>query len=299
MRKTRAEWSAVDAQQQQILVTGATGSTGGALITDLARRGAGFRALVRKESDVERLAVAPASVAVGSFDDEQSLTAALDGITHAYLVTPSSGDAEAQQLRFVQQAAAAGVEHLVLLSQLGAVEDSPVRFLRYHAVVERRVRELGLGYTFLRPNLFLQGILAFAPMIASDGRFFAPIGDARVSMIDVHDIGEVAAAALTAPGHDGQTYTLTGPAAITHTEIAEALSAALGRKITFVDASPEQFADALTGVLPPWQVAGTLEDYAHYRRGEAAVVSDAVPAVTGHPARSLQDFATEHAAAFG
>ena len=288
----------MNVDQSQILVTGATGSTGGALIADLGRRGVGFRALVRKEGDMDRLAVAPASVAVADFDDERSLASALEGITRAYLVTPSSADAEAQQLRFVRQAAEAGVEHIVLLSQLGAAEDSPVRLLRYHAVVERRVRELGLGYTFLRPNLFFQGLLAFASMIAADARFFAPIGDARVSMIDVRDIGEVAGAALTEPGHDGQTYTLTGPAAVTHREIAEALTAALGRPISFVDAPPKQFAEALTGILPPWQVAGTLEDYAHYRRGEADVVSDAVSSVTGHPARNLQDFASTYAAAF-
>jgi uncharacterized protein YbjT (DUF2867 family) len=285
-------------EQQRILVTGATGSTGGALAAALATRGVPFRAMVRKEGDDTRVPAAPASAVTGNFDDEQSLATALEGITHAYLVTPSSEDAEAQQLRFVEQAAASGVEHIVLLSQLGAAEDSPVRFLRYHAVVERRIAELGIGYTFLRPNLFFQGLLAFGPMIAADGRFFAPIGDARVSAVDVRDIGDVAAVALTEPGHVGQTYTLTGPAALTHSEMAEALAAALGRPIGFSDAPPELFAQSLTGILPPWQVEGTIEDYAHYRRGEAAEVSDAVPLVTGHPARDFQSFAHDHVAAF-
>jgi uncharacterized protein YbjT (DUF2867 family) len=285
-------------EQTRILITGATGSTGSALATALAARGVPFRAMVRKLGDEARISAAPAAVATGNFDDDQSLASALEGITHTYLVTPSSEDAEAQQLRFVDQAAASGVEHIVLLSQLGAVEDSPVRFLRYHAVVERRIRELGIGYTFLRPNLFFQGLLAFAPMIAADGRFFAPIGDARVSAVDVRDIGDVAAAALTEEGHVGQTYTLTGPAALAHTEMAEAFAAALGRPITFSDAPAEQFAGMLTGILPEWQIEGTIEDYAHYRRGEAAEVSDAVPAVTGHPARDFQSFARDHVAAF-
>jgi len=288
----------MDDQQIRILITGATGSTGSALAIALAARGVPFRAMVRKQGDEARIPAAPASVATGNFDDERSLASALERISHAYLVTPSSEDAEAQQLRFVEQAAASGVEHIVLLSQLGAVEDSPVRFLRYHAVVEQRIRELGIGYTFLRPNLFFQGLLAFAPMIAADGHFFAPIGDARVSAVDVRDIGEVAAVALTEEGHVGQTYTLTGPAAVTHTEMAEAFAAALGRPISFSDAPAELFAGMLTGILPPWQVEGTIEDYAHYRRGEAAEVSDAVPAVTGHPARDFQSFARDHVAAF-
>lgn len=283
---------------EQILVTGATGSTGSATLAALAARGVPFRAMVRKASDADRLSAPAASLAVADFDDDGAVADALRGVTRAYLVTPSSAAAEDQQVRFVEQAARAGVRHVVLLSQLGAAEDSPVRFLRYHAVVERRVRELGLGWTFLRPNLYFQGLLAFGWMIAAEGRFLAPIGDARVSAVDVRDIGEVAAAALTGEGHEGLTHTLTGPAALTHGEMAEALGAARGRPVAFVDTPPEVFAAALTGVLPPWQVEGLLEDYAHYARGEAAAVTDAVPRVTGHPARSFGAFAVDHAASF-
>jgi uncharacterized protein YbjT (DUF2867 family) len=164
-----------------------------------------------------------------------------------------------------------------VLSQLGADEQSPVRFLRYHAAVERHIRDLGTGYTFLRPNLFFQGLLAFAGTIAAGGRFFAPIGDAAISAVDVRDIAAVAAAVLTEAGHDGATYTVTGPAPITHADIATALTSALGRDITFVDVPSDAFAESLQGILPPWQIQGLLEDYAHYRRGEAASVSPRSP----------------------
>jgi uncharacterized protein YbjT (DUF2867 family) len=237
-------------------------------------------------------------VAAADFDDADSLAAAVAGVGRAYLVTPSSEQAEAQQVRFAELAAAAGVEQVVVLSQLAADEASPVRFLRWHAVVERRIRELGIGFTFLRPNLYFQGVLAFAPSIAAEGRFFAPIGDARVSAVDVRDIAAVAAVALTRPGHAGRTYTITGPAAITHAEIAAALSAALGRQITFVDAPPEVFAESLRGVLPPWQVDGLLEDYAHYARGEAAAVHPTVVEVTGQQPRDIGQFARDYADAF-
>ncbi len=170
--------------QETILITGATGSTGSSLLGPLQDRGASVRAMVRSEASGERLGSAASSVAVADFDDPDALRAALDGVTRAYLVTPSSPEAEAQQIRFAELAADAGVEHLVKLSQLGADEGSPVRFLRYHAAVERRIRELGLGHTFLRPNLFFQGLLNFAPSIAGEGRFYAPIGDARVSVVE-------------------------------------------------------------------------------------------------------------------
>ena len=281
-----------------VLVTGATGSTGQALWRALARRGVPARAMVRRPADVDRFTGPGTDAVIADFDDGATLAAALDGVERAYLVTPSSERAEAQQLGFVEAAVRAGVGHLVVLSQLGAREDSPVRFLRYHAVVERRVRELGLGYTFLRPNLYFQGLFAFGPSIARDGTFGAPIGDARVSAVDVLDIGEVAATVLAADTPQDATLTLTGPEALTHAQMAASLSTALGRTVTFGDVPPDAFTAALQGVLPPWQVAGLAEDYAHYHRGEAAEVSTAVHEVTGRAPRTFDDFARDNAAAF-
>jgi uncharacterized protein YbjT (DUF2867 family) len=236
-----------------------------------------------------------AKVVLADFDDAASLTRALAGVGKVYLVTPSSERAAEQQARFADLAAQAGVEHLVVLSQLAAAPDSPVRFLRYHAEVEQHVRCLGIGYTLLRPNLFFQGLLAFTGQIAAQGQFAAPIGDAKVSAIDVRDIAAVAAVALSEPGHEGQTYTLTGPDAITHHDMAASLTAAFGRTITFADAPPGAFATALNGILPRWQVEGLLEDYAHYSRGEAAEVTTTVSDVTGRPARDFSQFARDFA----
>jgi uncharacterized protein YbjT (DUF2867 family) len=284
--------------EQPILVTGGTGNTGSVLVDLLTQRGAPVRVMVRGHGDAAKFDAARVSVVVADFDDAQSITAALAGANQAYLVTPSSEKAAEQQMRFAEIAVDSGVRHLVVLSQFAAEPNSPVRFLRWHAEVERRVRELGIGYTFLRPNLFFQGLLAFAGTIAADSRFFAPIGDARVSAVDVRDIAAVAAVTLTEPGHDGQIYTITGPAAITHGEIAAALSAALGREITFVDVSPQVFAEGLRDVLPAWQVDGLLEDYAHYVRGEAAEVYPAVADVTGRQPRNIEQFARDYMAAF-
>lgn len=280
-----------------VLVTGATGSTGKALVEALTGRGVPVRAMVRRETDRDGLP-AGAEAAVADFDDAESVAAALGGAAKAYLVTPSSERAGQQQRRFADLAAQADIGHLVVLSQLGADEDSPVRFLRYHADVENHVRRLGIGYTFLRPNLFFQGLLAFAGPVSAESRFYAPIGNAEVSAIDVRDIAMVAAVTLTEAGHEGATYTLTGPSAITHHDIAAALTSALGRHIAFTDVPPEAFAASLRGILPPWQADGLLEDYAHYRRGEAAEVTTTVADVTGQPPRDIGQFARDYAAAF-
>lgn len=282
-----------------ILVTGATGNTGSAVLQTLRERGAHVRAMVRARSDSARLSDPSVETVVANFDDTDSIDAALRGVTRAYLVTPSGPNAEAQQMRFAERAAAAGVQHVVKLSQLAADEASPVRFLRYHAAVERRIRELGLTFTFLRPNLYLQGLLAFQAMIAHEGRFMAPIGDARVSAVDVRDIASVAAVSLTEAGHDGKIYTITGPQAVTHGELATAIGTAIGRAVTFIDVPPAAFSAALLSAgLPAWQVDGLIEDYAHYARGEASAVSPSVREVTGRDARDVTAFARDYAAAF-
>jgi uncharacterized protein YbjT (DUF2867 family) len=282
---------------ETVLVTGATGNTGAALVELLVQREVPVRAMVWTEQAAARFAGTPVTPVVADYDDAAAVRRALAGVDRAYLVTPSSERAQAQQVRFAELAAEAGVSHLVKLSQLGADAASPVRFLRYHAAVERRIRELGIGATFLRPNLYLQGMLALAGSIR-EGRLFAPIGDARVSAVDVRDIAAVAAAVLTEPGHEGATYTITGPAAPTHAEIAAALGEATGRPVAFVDVPPAAFGDQLRGVLPDWQVEGLLEDYAHYARGEAAAVLPTVREVTGREPRTVAEFARDHKAAF-
>ena len=140
---------------QPVLVTGATGNTGTTLVELLMGRGVPVRVMVRRQSDAARFDATRVSVVVANFDDATSLPPPWPG-GPGRVVTPSSENAEAQQLRFAETAAESGVEQVVVLSQFAADEASPVRFLRWHAAVERRIRELGIGYTFLRPNLYFR-----------------------------------------------------------------------------------------------------------------------------------------------
>lgn len=283
---------------QSILVTGATGNTGRAVAQALVARGVAPLVMGRRPTDAARMPEGVGDLRTADFDDPDSLSRALKGVTRVYLVTPSTERAQEQQLDFVQRAESAGVQHVVLLSQLASTPNSPVRFLRYHAAVEQRIRDADLRFTFLRPNLFQQGLLLFAAGIKSYQAFSAPIGDAAVSLVDVRDIGDVAAAALTEPDHDGQVYTLTGPQALTHAQIAAQIADATGSEVSFTDADPQEFRAQLDGLMPAWQADGLIEDYAHYRRGEAAQISDAIPRVLGRPARPLDAFLRENAAAF-
>lgn len=262
----------------RILITGATGTIGRDLTAILSSRNIPFRAMVRSLDHAGKLSALPgAELVTGDFNDPSSLESALAGMERAFLLTHSSELAEKQQSTFVEVAAKTGLKHIVKLSQWAADVDSPVRFLRYHAVVENLIRDSGMTFTFLRPNLFMQGLLGFRDSIVHQGKFFGAIGEARVSMVDTRDIARVAVAALTEPGHEEKTYDLTGPEALSHRDLAEKLSVALGRTIEFVDVPSEILREMLMGSgFPEWQADGLVEDYAHYKRGEAAVVSGGI-----------------------
>jgi uncharacterized protein YbjT (DUF2867 family) len=283
-----------------ILITGATGNVGRELSKQLSSLKVPYRAMVRSQKDAEAFsALAGAEVVIADFDRTETLADALQGVERAFLLTNSSERAEGQQSNFVDLAPRAGVKHIVKLSQWAASTDSPVRFLRYHAAVEQKIHESAMAYTFLRPNLFMQGLLSFRETILGQGRFFAAVGDARISAVDVRDIASAAAAALVEEGHGGQIYNLTGPQALSHREMAEKLSSVLGRRIDFVDIPPDAMREMLIKVgLPAWQADGLIEDYAHYARGEAAEVTTGVQDATGRPPRSFDDFARDYAHAF-
>jgi uncharacterized protein YbjT (DUF2867 family) len=283
-----------------ILVTGATGKNGVEILKRLTGRQERIRAMVRKRNDnMHATPKAGLEFAEADFDDPASLRKALQDVQRAFLVTNSSDRVEERQLRFVNLARESGVKHIVYLSQLHASSNSPLRFLRYHAAIEEALRGSGMSYTSLRPNLYMQGLLMIGKSIASQGRFFAPAGNARVSVVDVRDIAAVAVAALTQTGHEGKTYGLTGPEALTHAEMAAQLSQALNQPIAFVDVPEEGFREALRGLhMPDWQADGLIEDYAHYRRGEASGISSTVKEVTGESPRSFLAFARDYRASF-
>lgn len=276
---------------RSVLVTGVTGATGSATARALAARGIAYRGFTRRD---DAPLPGDGTVVRGDFDDRDAVARALEGVGAAYLVTPSTERAQDQQLAFLETAREAGVAHIVLLSQFAAAEDSPVRFLRYHAVVEAALRASGMASTALRPNLFMQGLLVYRDLIRAQGIVPAPIGDARVSAVHVDDIGAVAAHALVSETGLG-VLDLTGPAALTHAEMASALARAAERDIRFVDVPAPAFARSLGGLLPAWQVEGLLEDYAHYAAGEAERVSPDVEHVTGRPAHPFAAFAAEAA----
>src|SRR6476659_3526273 len=250
-----------------ILITGATGTVGSEVVKRLSAQGIQARAVTRDFAKVEASRLPHVQFVQGDFDSPDSMRRACSGVERAFLLSNSSERAEQQQTAFVEVAKQSGVRHIVKLSQLHADVNSPGRFLRYHAAVETAVQAAGLTFTFLRPNLYMQGLLNFAQSIKEKSAFFAAAGEARISAVDVRDLADVAVAALTGSQHDNKNYSLTGPEGLTFGEMAKELSAALRRTITFVDVPPEAMRGALADLgLPAWQADGLLEEFAMYRR---------------------------------
>jgi uncharacterized protein YbjT (DUF2867 family) len=286
-----------------ILITGATGTVGREVVKRLSAEGVQVRAVMRDPGKADIIRLPQVEVVKGDFEDADSIRRACSGVDRAFLVTNSTERTEHQQIAFTRLAHQSGVRHIVKLSQLHADPNAPERFLRYHAAVEAAIRASGLAsgltFTFLRPNLYMQGLLNFRQSIQEQSAFFAAAGDARISAVDVRDLADVAVAALTSSQHGNKSYALTGPDALTFAEMAHQLSRAVGRTITCVDVPPEPMRAALADLgFPAWQADGLLEEFAMYRRGEAAGVEPGMRDALGRPPRSFAEFARDYAPLF-
>ena len=279
-----------------ILITGATGMVGSEVVKRLSAQGVEVRAVTRDPRKAEANQLPNVHFVQGDFDNADSIRRACSGVNRAFLLTNSTERTERQQIAFTRVAQQSGVRHIVKLSQLHADANAPGRFLRYHAAVEAAVQASGLTFTFLRPNLYMQALLNFRQSIQEKSAFFAAAGDGRISAVDVRDLAEVAVAALTTSQHDNKIYSLTGPDALTFTEMAHHLSMTIGRTITFVDVPPESMRASLADLgFPAWQADGLLEEFAMYRRGEAAGVEAGVREALGRPPGSFGEFARDYA----
>jgi uncharacterized protein YbjT (DUF2867 family) len=278
-----------------LLVTGATGTTGGAVLRALAERGVQARGLVREPSRAGDVSDLGAEPAIGDLGDPGSLRPALDGVERAYLVSPAGPQQAEYEQAFLEAAREAGVAHVVKLSVLGAAEDAPVRFARGHARVERALRDSGLAWTVLRPNGYFQNALAWTRGLR-DGRFHAPVPDAAYSAVDARDVGEAAALALTTDGHAERAHELTGPEALSIRAQAARL---LGEEVAVEEVPVADLRAALVaGGVPAWNAEGLAELLEHYAAGGAAEVSGDLEALLGRPPRTLDDFARDHEEAF-
>jgi uncharacterized protein YbjT (DUF2867 family) len=283
-----------------ILLTGGTGTAGSAISKALVGMGVRHRSLVRNLAKAAESAGPNVDLVEGDLSRPETLDAVLEGVEKALLLTAPSPDAPQQERNFIQAAKRAGVGHVVKFSAYGAGLHAPHYFGRQHGEGERELEESGLTFTMLRPNGFFQNFLGNAGSIQARSAFHAPAGEMKLSAVDVRDIAAVAAHVLTEAGHEWQRYTITGPAAISHTEIAERLSDVLGRTIRYIDVPEEAAGQVLLAAgLPAWQVDKILDLYRYYKSGAAAEVTYTVERVGRKTPIAFEQFVRDYAAVFG
>jgi uncharacterized protein YbjT (DUF2867 family) len=282
-----------------ILISGASGNAGGAVLHAARAAGLPVRAMYRDQKDAAA-AAGGVTAAIADFGDRDSLLAALNGIERVYLVCGPIPQLIELESSMIDACQAAGVRHVVLNSALGAGQFAK-SFPSWHAEVEAKLQASGLGYTILRPNGFMQNIVTYnAESIRAGNAIYAAMGDARTSLVDVRDVGAAAAAILGEPArHNGKIYELNGPEAISNAEIAGRISRIVGRDIAYIDIPEAAQRQAMLGAgMPAWQVTAILELQEYYRTGACANVDDVVAELLGRPALTLDAYLDENKAAF-
>ena len=262
----------------RILVLGATGNVGRAVVAAGLAGGHEVRAVSRSGRGLPE----GADAYVGDLDDAASLTGALDGVDAMFTLAGYGGLGG-----MLADAARGGVRHVVLLSSSSASSGNRVNAVaKYHLESEDAVRASGLGWTVLRPNAFMSNALRWRDRVLADEVIREPYGDIALSVIDPADIAAVAVLALTTTGHEGRSYRLRGPAALTAAERAAILSDVLGRPVTVEVATDEEAREG----LPP-AYADAFHEF--YRGGliDETTVHPTVTRVLGRPPASFAEWA--------
>jgi uncharacterized protein YbjT (DUF2867 family) len=279
---------------KRILVTGATGNLGRAVVAALRTKRITVRAAARNVGKLApSVGIEPVLFA---YENQATHKAALQDMDALFLMAPPlDPEAPAKLNPLIDLAEALGVRHIVFNSALGvdAVEQAPLR------VVERYLMASGMPYTILRPNFFMENFSTgfLAPMVKQGGLFLAA-ADGKTSFISVADIAEIAAAAFV-KGLVSKEYNLTGPEALDHNQVAAILSKVSGKSITYQAIPEEEMLSGLRGTGMPESAAqyvGVL--YSAVRAGYTGAVTQDVETVTGRKSTTFETFAQQSAAAW-
>lgn len=281
-----------------ILVTGASGTVGKAVLAEVARSGVKHRAMYRSKTEAAK-APAGTQTVIADFADKAGLAAALRGVEGVYLVCSPVRELVQLEGNAIEACAAAGVRRIVLNSALGA-GDYGKSFPSWHRQVEDKLKATKMAHCILRPNSFIQNVVTyFAPSIRAQGAFYRAMGDARISYVDVRDVAAVAAKALQGSEHDGKVYELNGPEALTDSQIAEKISRQTGTQTRYVDIPVEEQRKAMLDQgMPDWQVTALLELQEYYTGGEGGSLDGVLEELLGRPPITMDQFLKEFASEF-
>jgi uncharacterized protein YbjT (DUF2867 family) len=280
--------------KRTILITGATGNIASYIFPQLADKEVNVRAFVRSRAKAEHLRSMGIEIFEGDYSDQDSLMAAVTNVDSVLSITPANSNAVAQASSITKLSKQAGVKHIIRISAIGAARDAPTDNGRLHYKTDSEIIASGVPYTILRPNFYMQVLLSSITGIKETGKLYWAMGDAKIGMIDVRDIADCAVCLLLNGGHQNETLSPTGASTISFSEIAEIISVAIKRPVEYVATQPEDTYEAIKSITGDIWLAGVLRDYSKaYSANWGNYVNEDVKRVTGHKARSFQQFNDE------
>ncbi|MCX5743196.1 MAG: SDR family oxidoreductase [Proteobacteria bacterium] len=285
----------------KILLTGATGSVSSAVIRSLQGAGHHLIGLVRDPAKAQALEAQGVELRTGDLSHLRTIEGAFTGVDVAWLLAPPTPLAPIQSSNALWAAKLGGVKHVVRMSAVGAAHDAPNLNSRMHALSDAEIAGSGIPFTIVKPHFFMQNLMMAAQSIAEQATLYFALGDAKMPMIDVRDIGATVAAILANPTpHAGKTYTLTGPTAVGMDTVAASIGEAVGKTIAYVPVPVAGMVDMLSKMGMDDYMQVSMRDYlTSYSRGWEAQVTSAVKDITGVAARGVGEFARDFAGAFG
>lgn len=283
-----------------ILLTGAETSTGQKVIRRLDKQGYKVNVLVKDAKKAQDLKSPRVKLVEGDIKKQGSLKKALDGVEHAFLLSPNNNNLVRNEKNFIDAAKESGVKYIVKYSAIGADPDSRSDILKRHGKSEQYLKDSGIRYAILRPNIFMQNFVNFfGEDIRDDRKIYLPMNKAKCGYVDERDTTRLIANVLTHNGQKKKIYDITGPESLSCTDLAELFSNALGKKVTYEDIKPKEFKKRLLDAKVPERIA---EEYAEYYKllsgGLCDEVTDWVYKVTDKQPRTFDEFLDDNISFF-
>lgn len=284
----------------RVLVTGGTGTLGPHITAVLREQGVRVAALVGDRVRAERMLGPSVDLVEGSFADQPVLTEALEGSDTLVLLTPHGPDMAAVQITLIGQAAKIGTRVVKISGTSAGIGPDGPEACRQQDVCEQHLAAAGIAWAVLRPNGFMQTLVAgMAGSVRERGIVANPLGGVGIAVVDCADVGAATATVVCDQSLDGRCHVLTGPTAPTYADIAEIISQATGCAISTTPVTPEQVGEAArANGLSAWEANHLIEMLHLFRTGAAGTVVDDLPQLLGRPARTVRDYVSEQQALF-
>ncbi|MAI81984.1 MAG: hypothetical protein CMQ74_04170 [Gammaproteobacteria bacterium] len=282
-----------------ILLTGATGKTGSATAKALNEKGITFRALIRNEEkrgDIESLG---GEVVIGSIENKEAVDQSMVDVETALILLPNSENQLSLEKQLVDSAKQAGANRVVKMSSIEATPDATSPIPKLHLESEEYIKQSGLSWTMIKPNFYMQNLLASAGTIKDQGKIFLPMGEGKTGMIDTTDVGKVLAKVLSEDGHESMNHEITGPEILSFNEVAEIFSKGLDKQVDYVDVPLAAYKETLGQFLTnQWHLDAVIDLFKGIADGGIEEKTDTYSELMGESPKSLSEFISENSFIF-